>query len=178
MSSSLDRILKQLEDADSTTTKVAAAAPATESTHDALLRTVKSLSEKTASTAEKSPVKDLQTMAKEAQEAEFDLLTKQSHFLGAALADGFMERFAQYDAALSQSGVKTAAALEPETVKAIAAEAYKQARVDFEKQASAEYEQGYQDQIQAIHKIASDLHYSGQMLASHVVNEARKAESR
>ena len=175
MSSTLDRIMKQLDDADSDNIKVAAASKPT--TEDALLRTVRELSASTKTASQASPVKDLESMAKEAQAVEFDLMTKQSHFLGAALADGFMERFAQYDAALSQGGIKTAAAMEPDTVAAIAKNAYAHARVDFEKQASEDYQQGYNDQLEAVHKIASDLHYSGQNLAAHIVQAARNENS-
>jgi len=173
MSSTLDRIMKQLDDADSDNVKVASAPAPAPTTEEAMLRTVRSLTSSTKTAAASSPVQDLESMAKEAQAVEFDLMTKQSHFLGAALADGFMERFAQYDAALSQGGIKTAAAMEPETVQAIAQNAYAQARVDFEKNASVEYKQGYDDQMGAIHKIASDLHYNGQTLAAHIVQAAR-----
>ena len=179
MSSTLDRIMKQLDDADSDNIKVASAPAPTPTTEEALLRTVRavSTSTKTASQAQGSPVHDLEVMAKEAQAVEFDLMTKQSHFLGAALADGFMERFAQYDAALTQTGVKTASTVDPHTARAIAENAYAQARIDFEKNASDEYHRGYDDQMTAVHKIASDLHFSGQNLAAHIVQVAR-SESR
>lgn len=176
MTTTLDRILNSLEASDTTNSVKVAAAPAAVSLEETLLDKVRGLTktaESTTSAPVSSPVQDLQTMAKEAQAAEFDLLTKQSHFLGAALADGFMERFAQYDSALAQSGVKTAAALEPDTVKQIAKEAYAQARSDFEKQASEEYQRGYNDQMQQVHKIASELHYNGQTLAAEIVHAAR-----
>ena len=123
---------------------------------------------------------DLHRMAKQAQEAEAVQLTKQAHFLGSAVCDGFMERFAQYDGALAQQGLKTASANpsqgEPDrdTLYKVAQLAYGRAVEDMEKTAAVDYERGYVETMQAVHKIASDVHYVGQQVARDIVAEARK----
>lgn len=182
------RILSRMQDAETgITEKTAAAEPEAPNAAARMLSTVRNISSavKTASVAPSTPatpVASLERMAKEAQAAEQDQLLKQAQFMGAAVADGFMERFAQYDTALASQGVKTAASLpannaESEAVlQKVAEAAYGQAVQDMEKQAAAEYEQGYNDQLQEIHKIASDVHYIGQQTANHLVQEARSSK--
>ena len=178
--SSFDRILDRLEDTDPSTEKTASET-APETTPEAqLIAQVEAItSEKTASeTPTASPVTDLQAMAKQAHDAEQDHLVKEAHLLGSAIADGFMERYAQYDNALNEAGVKTAdapAALSEQAIANAAAQGYKQAAVDMEKQAAASYEQGYNDQMQAVHKIASEVHYAGQTVANKIVADNRPA---
>jgi hypothetical protein len=170
------RILNRMSTADTgVTEKTAAAAPAPDAAARMLatVRSVSSSVKKEASAPAPSPRAALEKMAAEAQEAEEAQLLKQSHFMGAALADGFMERFAQYDAALS--GVKTASAPDAATLEKVAQEAYLRGAQDMEKRAAAEFEQGYNEQMQQVHKIASDIHYIGQQTAQHLINEARKA---
>jgi hypothetical protein len=165
----IERILNRLNDSDEgVTTKTAAAA--TPSAEARMLETVRRISNapavKTASAA--APVSDLHSIAKEASDAEGAALVKQAQHMGAVLADSFMERFAQYDSALSAAGVKTAA-VNPELVKQAASDGYRQAVVDMEKQAEEEYQKGYSDQLRAIHKTAADIHYAGQQMAHAVV---------
>lgn len=176
------RILNRMQDAESgITEKTAAAEPEAPNAAARMLSTVRSISStvKTAAASAPTltPVASLERMAKEAQAAEQDQLLKQAQFMGAAVADGFMERFAQYDTALSDQGVKVAssaaAAPNEAILQKVAEAAYSQAVQDMEKQAAEEYEQGYNDQLQEIHKIASDVHYIGQQTANHLVQEAR-----
>jgi len=176
--SAFDRILRTLDDADAgVQTKTASAAePSTEARMLEAVRRVAESSSKVAAApaaAGNSPSADLQRMAKEAQASEQEALTKQAHFMGAALADGFMERFAQYDVALSNAGVKTAA-VNQDTIKEAAAIGYQAAVADMEKTAAAEYERGYNDQLAHIHKVASDIHYGGQAMAASVVEQLAK----
>jgi hypothetical protein len=94
-----------------------------------------------------------------------------------------MERFAVYDTALSAQGVKTATAVSrrapsKQVVKQAAQAGYDKAVADMEKQAGAQYEQGYKDQLATIHKTAAEIHYAGQMVAHNLVEQARMAPAR
>lgn len=176
------RILNRMQEADTGVAVKTASAPADAPTPaERMLSTVRTISSavKTAAVApavKSTPVASLELMAKEAQEAEQVQLLKQAQFMGAAVADGFMERFAQYDAALSEQGVKTASAPNAAVLQKVAETAYGQAVQDMEKKAAAEFDQGYNDQVQEIHKIAADVHYIGQQTASHLIQEARTAK--
>jgi len=177
------RILNRMQEADTGVSVKTAAIASKDAPNPAerMLATVRDISSniKTAAVAPRvntTPVASLELMAKEAQEAEQVQLLKQAQFMGAAVADGFMERFAQYDAALSEQGVKTANAPTNASLQKVAEAAYGQAVQDMEKKAAAEFDQGYNDQVQEIHKIASDVHYIGQQTASHLIQEARTAQ--
>jgi len=176
------RILNRMTDADSAVTEKTASVEAEQTAEAHMLEQVRAVSEATAKTASanapNAPASDLATMAKTAQEAEQTQLVKQAHFMGAVLADGFMERFAAYDTALTAQGVKTASTPDQGTVKEAAQAGYQQAVVDMEKRANDQYEKGYQDQLRAIHKTASEIHYAGQMVANNLVEQARQANTK
>ena len=99
------RILNRMSAAESGITEKTAGATNTPEPDAAarMLSTVRAVtsSVKTAAVVAPTPKASLEKMAAEAQQAEETQLLKQAQFMGAALADGFMERFAQYDAALS-----------------------------------------------------------------------------
>jgi hypothetical protein len=176
------RILASLESADGGVTEKTASETENARPDPAqrMLQTVRSVSAslqpttKTATTkAESSVAGDLKRMAKQAQASEAEAMTKQAHFLGAAVCDGFMERFAQYDGALNQLGVKTASENVPqETLKKVAEAAYNKAVEDMEKHAQDEYTRGYNDTLEHIHKTASDIHYIGQQAAHELIKQA------
>lgn len=174
-----ERILQQLDDADGVTEKTASEdnAPPEKTAEERMLEVVKSVSDGTKTAAEQpqggTPAQELEQMAKQAQEAEQDLLLKQAHTMGAAVADGFMERFAQYDVALSEQGVKTASTPDSETIKQAAQKGYQQAVTEMEKRAEEEYERGYVEQLQQIYKTAAEIHYSGQAVAHNIVEQHR-----
>jgi hypothetical protein len=179
--SAFTRILNSLNAADTGVSEKTASANTTPNAATRLVETVRSVAASTNKTASAkaapvTPAASLEQMAKQAQAAEQEQLVKEAHLMGAAMADGFMERFAQYDVALS--GVKTASpAVLPEAqIQKIAEAAYSRAVQDMEKHAEAEFERGYQDQLQEIHKIAADMHFIGQTAASTLINEARKAQ--
>lgn len=176
MSNALERILSRLETVDDTvTTKTASEETPAPSTEERMLATVRSLTEatsKTASAEEPRPASSLEKLASDAQAAEEQILTKKAQYLGAALADGFMARFAQYDTALSDVAVKTATAA-PNT-DTLAKEAYAAARADLEKQAQTEYERGYNDQLGEIQKVAAHYHLAGQQSARNVLESLKK----
>jgi len=176
------RILTRLDESDPGVTEKTAAVQPEQTVQARMLDQVRAVSDastKTASAnAPAAPASDLATMAKTAQAAEQAQLEKQAHHMGAAVADGFMERFAAYDSALTSQGVKTAtvASIQPGQVKQAAQAGYQQAVTDMEKRANAQYEQGYKDQLAAIHKTASEVHYAGQAVAHNLVEQARAAK--
>jgi hypothetical protein len=171
-----ERILNRLEDSDEGVQSKTAAVVEEPSTEARMLETVRRVSTatatKTASAA--APAADLQRMAKHAQALEEQAMVKEAHFMGSAIADGFMERFAQYDVALSNAGVKTASA-DPSMVKAAAEQGYRMAVADMEKTAEAEYTRGYEDTLQSVHKLASEIHYGGQAMAYDVIESLSTA---
>jgi len=180
------RILSRLDESDPAVTEKTASVQAVQSVEARMLEQVRAVSDSTAKTASANapaaPASDLASMAKSAQASEQAQLTKQAQFMGAAIADGFMTRFAAYDTALSEQGVKVAAVAPIQTapangqVKEAAQAGYQQAVVDMEKRANAQYEQGYKDQLTAIHKTAAEIHYAGQMVAHNLVEQARQAQ--
>ena len=176
----IERILNRLNESDEgVTTKTAAVVEPTAEAR--MVETVRRISNATAKTAAApaptgAPSGDLQRIAKEASDAEQTALLKQAHYMGAVLADGFMERFAQYDSALGNAGVKTAAA-DPALVKQAAEDGYKTAVADMEKRAEEEYNRGYEDQLKAIHKTAAEIHYGGQQMAHAVVERIQAASA-
>jgi len=171
-----ERILSRLDESDGVTEKTAAAA--LPSTEEALIKKVAELSTvKTASVSKPTPAESLESMAKEAAAQEDEILIKQAQHMGAVLADGFMERFAQYDTALRQQGVKVAAApvVDDAALTKAAEFGYAKAQEDMEKQASEQYNQGYSDTMYSIHKLASEIHLAGQNVANQLIKEANAA---
>lgn len=169
--SAFDRILARLEEADPAVTEKTAAV-ATDDAASRMLTKLREVSEtatKVASTPEASPVADLATLAKSAADMEQTALLKEASFLGAAIADGFMTRFAAYDTALTAQGVKTASTPSLEVQQKIAETAYAQGKADLEKQANAEYETGYQQQMLEVHKLAAEVHLVGQATAREIL---------
>lgn len=167
------RILNKLDTADTAVTEKTASEGVEKSTEATLLDTVRAVSDRTTKTASEAsaPAAALEDMAKEAHVAEVERQEKLAQHYGAAVADGFMARFAQYDSALEGSGVKTAA---PSVdVDAVKQAAYTQAVTDLNKQAEDEYQRGYADQLNAIHKVASDIHLAGQASAQNVLDAYR-----
>lgn len=174
------RIMNRLSAADTSISEKTAAVTTQEPDAAAkMLSTVRSISSavKTAAAPAKptTPTADLARMAKEAKDAEQSQMEKEAQLLGASVCDGFMARYAQYDAALSSQGVKTASVTEAELNK-VAQAAYSQAIQDMEKKAEQEFNSGYNDQMQELHKVAADIHYIGQQTAQHLVSEARKTK--
>lgn len=182
MSSTIERILAGLNASDdAVSTKTAAVVPGS-STEQKMLETLRRVSESTIKTAavatgnaSNSPANEVERMAKEAAEAEDAAMLRKAHHAGAALADGFMERYAQYDAALTSAGVKTASTVNPAAVKQAAEQGYKQAVADMEKQAAEEFNKGYEEQLKAIQKTAAEIHYAGQGMAQAVIKRAQAA---
>lgn len=174
-----DRILSRLSEADPITEKTAAAAnPPQVTSEEAMLATVRKVAAatKTAAAAPASdtdPVTSLETMAKTAAAREEERLMKTAENMGAVICDGFFARMAQYDSALSHYGVKTASPAS-DIVKQAAEQAYAQGQADMEKEAEDAFEAGYNDTIQHIYKTAAEIHYAGQTVANHLLQESNK----
>lgn len=160
-------------------------------------------SEKTASAEPAAnPAGDLMKLAEDLTSAEEEALMKQAAVYGAAMCDGFMARFAQYDeaagalpevktAAAQQQqvatgdadleAIKTAAANDPEFVK-FASEnpdlvkeaadlGYRQTMDQLVKTAEADFESGYNDTMQEMHKMASECYKAGAFTINNVLRE-------
>ena len=171
---SFERILARLEASDTAVTeKTAEEKVAVETPAARMLAKVREISDaavsdKTATAPTSTPTEDLQRLVEKTAELEQAAMVKEANFLGAAIADGFMTRFAAYDTALTEQGVKVATTT-PDAVKQAAEAAYRQGQEDFQKQAETAYETGYQEQMLEVHKIASELHLLGQNTAREIV---------
>jgi len=172
--STIDQILARMTSDDAVTAKTASAAaqaPAP-SAADRMLSTVRDLSSKLASDqtpaapAQGSAVDALQKIASDAAALEDQAMLHQSKLAGAVMCDGFIERLAQYDGAVG-SATKTASAADMEKV---AQDAYAKGVADTEKRAAEQFDAGYQAQINAVHKIASEIHVAGQQSARNVLS--------
>lgn len=145
-----------------------------------------------------TPQGDLLKMAEDLTNAEEQAMQKQASLLGAAMCDGFMERFAQYEEAAGQvaPSTKTAAAAthdralemiktaaqdpefqkfanaNPELVKEAFDLGYQQTYGQLVKEAQDQFQQGYDDQMSQIHKTATDVYKT----AAYTINDVlRKA---
>lgn len=168
--STLDSILAQLNDEAVTMKTASDNTQAPGSNEDAALQAVRAAT-KIASApvqASQTPAGDavaaLHKIAAETAAMEDAMMAKQAQDYGALVCDGFMQRLAQYDNAFG-TGEKTASV----DMEKVAAEAYARGAADFEKQAAAQYEAGYNETMAQVHKIASDLHIAGQSNARQVV---------
>lgn len=157
-------------------------------------------SEKTAAAAPGSkPTDDLLKMAADLSAADEAALTKQAEVYGAAMCDGFMARFADYeDAALKTAGTvptqKTAGAVDqdlemiktaaqdpefqkfasenPELVKEAFDLGYQQQWGSMVKEAQDNFEQGYNDQMENLHKTAAACYKAGAVAINDILRKA------
>jgi len=155
--------------------------------------------EKTASatTPEPTPTGDLMKLAEDLTNAEEEAMMKQASVYGAAMCDGFMARFSQYeDAANDVPAPKTAAqqdtvlehiktaADDPEFQK-FAAEnpdltkeafdlGYQQTMGHLVKTAEEDFAQGYDDALNHIHKVAFDSYKMGAQTINNVLRELQE----
>lgn len=175
----------------------AATQPASAELHQALADALAGTdTTKTASAADAANVGDgLLKIAKELGDAEDALMQKQAQMYGAAVADGFMSRYAQYEAAAQDipapktagygyagdptvDQIKTAAASpaftkfaneNPELTKEAFELGYQRTWGALEKQAADEYYQGYDETMQQIHKVASTCYKHGAVTINNVM---------
>lgn len=181
MAMSLDSILNSLNQLGEDNVKTAGAAVAptvagvpsappqsekTAKTHADLLAVLKQAEAelqgtKTASAS--TQVGDLTKIAADLAAADHEALTKEAQFYGAAVADGFMIRIKQYEAA-SEGLQKVASDGQGVDVEKIASEAVRgfvETRATMEKEAADAYNQGYQETIAQIEKVAHVVYEQG-----------------
>jgi len=144
--------------------------------------------EKQASAA--SPVGDLTKLASETATMEHEALVKEAQFYGAACADGFMARLAQYNEAAEKiaaqnpavAPIKTAgddsfekfASENPELVKQAAELGFDTTKGQMDKLADAAYAKGYDEAVTVIHKTACDSFTNGYEDTLRLLSEIRK----
>ena len=184
----ISQILKRLEDSEqagnagvkTASVKTSAVAPSSDALRNELRRALSVVTtEKTASTrteTSQAPVAGLVKMASDLVDAEEEALMKQAQVYGAAVCDGFMARYAQYEQAANEvAPVKTAsvapaiadndfqkfASENPELVKEAYDLGYRTKRAALEKQANERFQAGYGDTMEEVHKIASELYKQG-----------------
>jgi thioredoxin-like negative regulator of GroEL len=199
------QILKRLDDSRSADQgiKTASATPATAPTTDALRTALRSSlavgqQEKTAAVSTTSPTGDLLKMAEDLTNAEEEAMMKQASIYGAAMCDGFMNRFGQYESAAMEvaPAPKTAAVQQPvrqdnelEAIKTAAADpgfqkfasenpelvkeafdlGYQQEMGKLVKTAEEDFQQGYNDTMREVHKIASEVYKQGAVTINQVI---------
>lgn len=167
---------------------------------------------KTAAATEQpqNPAGDLLKLAEDLTTAEEEAMMKQASIYGAAMCDGFMARFSQYeDAALQSPSVKTAqmqaapqaaqpattdadieaiktaaandyefqkfASENPDLVKEAVDLGYRQTWDGLVKTAEEDFQQGYNDSMNEMHKIASECYKSGAVTINNVLRQLQAA---
>ena len=199
------QIMKRLEDskaADSAGVKTASVAPQPAGPSAEALRTelrqVLSQAPSTEKTASTRPVQgdpsaDLVKMASDLASAEEEALLKQAQVYGAAICDGFMTRYAQYEAAANEvapAPIKTAAAQpvsddfqkfaqeNPELTKEAYELGYRTKMAELQEQANERFGAGYNDTMQEVHKLASALYKHGAEWAQWAVKTSEYEQGR
>lgn len=205
------QIMKRLEDsqtADSAGIKTAAEIPqpAITPSADALRSELRQAigavqTEKTAAAPapqQGSPTADLVKMASDLAGAEEEALMKQAQVYGAAICDGFMARYAQYEQAASEvapEAPKTAAAqpaappvqvdgdfqkfaaANPEITREAYDLGYRTKMAALKEEANERFGAGYNDTMGEVHKIAADLYKHGAEWAQWAVKTAEHQRS-
>lgn len=198
------QILQRLEDSEHAATagiKTAAAqstnnptAPIANALRDELRQALSTVqTEKTAQdrTKQAAPVEGLVKMASDLVNAEEEALMKQAQVYGAAICDGFMSRYAQYEHAANDVApqAKTAAAPNmdgdfqkfaqenPELTKEAYDLGYRTKKAELRKQADEQFQAGYNDTMGEIHKTAAALYKHGSEWAQWAVKTAEAANA-
>lgn len=160
--------------------------------------------EKTAAAVPEDAAGTLLKMAEDLTHAEEEALMKQAQIYGAAMCDGFMNRFGQYEKAAMEvapapaqkvaaapvvdntvEAIKTAAAdpgfqkfasENPDLVKEAFDLGYQAEWGRLVKQANDEFEQGYNDTMTEIQKVAAQVYANGAYTANELVRAAQQAQ--
>jgi hypothetical protein len=156
-----------------------------------------------ASAPQATPEGDLLKMAEDLSNAEEQAMQKQASILGAAMCDGFMERFAQYEGAAAQvapqpaktaavhavadpsiemiksaaqdPGFQKFAAENPDLVKEAFDLGYQQTYGQLVKQAQDEFQRGYDETMTQVHEKAAEVYKTAAISINNVIREARAA---
>jgi hypothetical protein len=144
------------------------------------------------SPAFQAPIDGLIKMAADLVDAEEEALMKQAQVYGAAICDGFMSRYAQYENAANQvvpASTKVAqtemvdqdfqkfAAANPELTKEAYDLGYQTKIAQLRKEADEHFTAGYNDTMQEVQKVASDLYKHGTEWAQWAVRTAENTVS-
>lgn len=211
----LQKIMQRLGESRSaaeTGIKTASATPSNGTSHNpealrSALHSALSSTEKTASAAPaptapmQTPEGDLLKIAEDLTNAEEQAMQKQASILGAAMCDGFMERFAQYEEAAGQVAptaktaamqgqdpaletIKTAAqdpafqkfaAENPDLVKEAFDLGYQQTYGQLVKQAQDEFQRGYDETMTQVHQKAAEVYKTAAVTINNVLRKAQAA---
>lgn len=174
--------------------------PSVDALRAQLRQVINSGSEKTASAAsptQQAPLGDLHKMASDLANAEEEALLKQAQVYGAAIADGFMARYAQYEDAANAvapahapayaTAQKTAGAGDdfqkfasenPELTKEAFDLGYRTKMAALQKEANEQFAAGYNDTMNEVHKTASALYKHGAEWGQWAVKTAEQAQQR
>jgi len=204
------QIMKRLDESRSadqgikTASVAQTAAPTTDALRTALRSSLAVGQEKTAAFTQATPTGDLLKMAEDLTNAEEAAMMKQASIYGAAMCDGFMARYGQYENAAMDVAptYKTASAQQPsyqqpayqqdselDAIKTAAADpsfqkfasenpdlvkeafdlGYQQEMGNLVKTAEEDFQHGYNDTIQEVHKIASEVYKQGAYTINHVI---------
>jgi hypothetical protein len=160
--------------------KTGTASPSADALRNELRQALSTVTTKTAEqtkTASHAPVAGLVKMAADLVDAEEEALMKQAQVYGAAICDGFMVRYAQYEQAAGevapQQQQKIASApvadndfqkfaqANPELTKEAYDLGYRTKMATLQKEANDQFEAGHNDTMQEVHKLASAVYKHG-----------------
>ena len=158
--------------------KTAMASPSADALRNELRQALSTVTTKTAETqtktASQAPIAGLVKMASDLVDAEEEALMKQAQVYGAAICDGFMARYAQYEqaadtvapqqtktAAINDGDFQKFAQANPELTKEAYDLGYRTKMAALQKEANDQFEAGHNDTMEEIHKLASAVYKHG-----------------
>jgi hypothetical protein len=162
--------------------KTASEKPAVTAPREALVAALHAATEKTAAAVPTpGPVEDLQKIASDLAAADKDAAVKEAQVLGQAFADAAISRFADWQKTASDmlaaqpamSAVATPGGVDANLLKQAAEIGYQTARAELEKLAEAEYDQGWNETVEAIYRTAGDEFINAANVAGDLIAAAR-----
>lgn len=179
----LSSVLAAIAPTAPATEKVAAVKAATttntavDQLRTALSEALGSPSEKTASAAPSTPVQDLEKVAAQVLEQDNARLQKEAHAYGVTVADGFMARMAEYNAASEKVASATGdvdfekfASAHPEIIKEAHDLGYTQTMTQLATLKQAAYERGVNAGIEAIYNTGTETFARGFQDMGNILN--------
>lgn len=179
----LSSVLAAITPTAPATEKVAAVKAATttntavDQLRTALSEALASPSEKTASAAPSTPVQDLEKVAAQVLEQDNARLQKEAHAYGVTVADGFMARMAEYNAASEKIANATGdvdfekfASAHPEIIKEAHDLGYTQTMTQLATLKQAAYERGVNAGIEAIYNTGTETFARGFQDMGNILN--------
>ena len=179
----LSSVLAAITPTAPATEKVAAVKAATttntavDQLRTALSEALGSPSEKTASAAPSTPVQDLEKVAAQVLEQDNARLQKEAHAYGVTVADGFMARMAEYNAAsekvasaVNDVDFEKFASAHPEIIKEAHDLGYTQTMTQLATLKQAAYERGVNAGIEAIYNTGTETFARGFQDMGNILN--------